>query len=505
MTDWDSQENFLESDDAVRDGCGVFGIYAPGLDVARITYFGLFALQHRGQESAGIAVTDGRETTVYKEMGLVSRVFTEEALSSLSGFAAIGHTRYSTTGSSLACNAQPMTADSSIGKIAIAHNGNLTNTTTLREELESVGVQFDTTTDSEIIVRLIAQEVDCNGGDIVEAIKIAIMRMQGAFSVTVMTSKGIYGFRDPWGIRPLCLGKLNGHYHVIASETTALDVIGATFLQEIGAGELVVIENEDMPVFHLLTDNLKPSMCMFEFIYVARPDSNIYGRSIHLSRRRMGQELAREHPVEADIVISVPDTGTPAAIGYAEASKIPYGEGLIKNRYIHRTFIQPDQRLRERGVRMKLNPLRETLSGKRVIVVEDSIVRGTTTKNIVKVLREAGAIEVHLRISSPPYKWPCFYGIDTFERNQLIAARLKDLEEIREEIGADTLGYLSIEGMIRAVSLPQNIFCLACLNGKYPVEIPRELKVSKFALEDMAEEDQLALYIPSDTVDNSEY
>jgi len=495
------KEDFFHNDDAVRDGCGVFGIYAPNNDVARITYFGLFALQHRGQESAGIAVTNGHDINVYKAMGLVSRVFSEDTLSNLTGFAALGHTRYSTTGSSFECNAQPMIAESSIGKIAIAHNGNLTNTTSLREELEATGITFDTTTDSEIIVKLIAHEVDNNGGDTVEAIKAATAKMQGAYSVAVMTTKGIYGFRDPWGIRPLCLGRLNGHFHVVASESTAFDVIGATFMQEIGAGELVAIEGEEDPKFYILTPDTKPSMCMFEFIYVARPDSNIYGRSIHLARRRMGQELAREHPINADIVISVPDTGTPAAIGYAEASKIPYGEGLIKSRYIQRTFIQPDQRLRERGVRMKLNPLRETLSGKKVIVVEDSIVRGTTTKNIVKLIREAGATEVHMRISSPPYRWPCFYGIDTFERNQLIAARL-NIDEIREEIGADTLGYLSVEGMVRAVSLPQNIFCLACLNGKYPVEIPRELKVSKFALEDMAEEDQLALYMPSDSTES---
>jgi len=494
-------KDFFHNDDAVRDGCGVFGIYAPNNDVARITYFGLFALQHRGQESAGIAVTNGHDINVYKAMGLVSRVFSEDTLSNLTGFAALGHTRYSTTGSSFECNAQPMIAESSIGKIAIAHNGNLTNTTSLREELEAAGITFDTTTDSEIIVKLIAHEVDNNGGDTVEAIKAATAKMQGAYSVAVMTTKGIYGFRDPWGIRPLCLGRLNGHFHVVASESTAFDVIGATFMQEIGAGELVAIEGEEDPKFYILTPDTKPSMCMFEFIYVARPDSNIYGRSIHLARRRMGQELAREHPINADIVISVPDTGTPAAIGYAEASKIPYGEGLIKSRYIQRTFIQPDQRLRERGVRMKLNPLRETLSGKKVIVVEDSIVRGTTTKNIVKLIREAGATEVHMRISSPPYRWPCFYGIDTFERNQLIAARL-NIDEIREEIGADTLGYLSVEGMVRAVSLPQNIFCLACLNGKYPVEIPRELKVSKFALEDMAEEDQLALYMPSDSTES---
>jgi amidophosphoribosyltransferase len=328
-----------------------------------------------------------------------------------------------------------------------------------------------------------------------EAIKAAVKRMTGAFSIVILTNDTLYGFRDPWGIRPLALGRLNGTKYCIASEPCALDVVGADFMQEIGAGEMVIID-ENGPKFEMMMDGVRPSMCMFEFIYIARPDSHIYGRSLHLSRRRMGQELAREHPAAADIVIAVPDTGTPAAIGYAEESKIPFGEGLIKNRYIHRTFIQPDQRMRELGVRMKLNPLREALHGKRVVLVDDSIVRGTSTTKILKILREAGAKEVHLRISSPPYRYPCFFGIDTFEQKQLLAARKKNVQEICDEIGADSLGYLSIEGLIRAVSLPKNIFCMACLSGDYPMQIPADLKVSKFSFEDIPEAEQLNLIMP---------
>jgi amidophosphoribosyltransferase len=487
--------DFAMHDDAVRDGCGVFGVFAPGQDVSRITFFGLYALQHRGQESAGIAVTSGAEITLHKEMGLVSQVFDEGSLSSLRGHAAIGHTRYSTTGSSLLCNAQPILVETRFGPLALAHNGNLINTTILRDELEAYGTEFVGSTDSEVIARLIAFEA-ASRPSLIEAVQSAMARLKGAYSVVMLTPDAVYGFRDPWGIRPLCLGQLPGpHQHVLASEPCALDVVGARFLQEVGAGELVVADAEGVH-FHLLMPESKPSMCMFEFIYIARPDSHIYDRSLHLSRRRMGQELAREFPASADIVISVPDTGTPAAIGYAEESQIPYGEGLIKNRYIHRTFIQPDQRLRELGVRMKLNPLREALQGKRVVVVEDSIVRGTTTRNIVKMIREAGATEVHLRISSPPYRYPCFYGIDTFERKQLLASRMTP-EEICQYIGADSLGYLSIVGLVRAVSLPKHNFCLACLNGEYPIEIPRDLKVSKFSLEELPEDDQLNLLMPT--------
>jgi len=487
---------FPDDDDAVHDACGVFGVYAPNEDVARTTFFGLFALQHRGQESAGITVTDGVQFSTVKEMGLVTQVFTEERLLSLRGYAAVGHSRYSTTGSSLLCNAQPIVVETRFGPLALAHNGNLINTVMLRNELEANSVIFEGSTDSEVIARLIAFESN-NQPTLVDAIRAASQRMRGAYSIVLMTHEAVYGLRDPWGIRPLCLGQLNGERHfVLASEPCALDAVGAKFLQEIIAGELVIFNDQGIE-FTMLTDETNPSMCMFEFIYIARPDSHIYGRSLHLVRRRMGQELAREHPVEADIVIAVPDSGTPAAIGYAEAAKIPYGEGLIKNRYIHRTFIQPDQRLRELGVRMKFNPLREALMGRRVVVVEDSIVRGTSTRGLMKVLREAGAKEIHLRISSPPYLYPCFYGVDTCERRQLLAARFADVEHIREYLGADSLGYLSVEGLVRAVSLPKSIFCLACLNREYPIEIPRDLKVSKFSLEDIAEEDQLELLIPS--------
>lgn len=489
-----SYEYFTDNDDAVRDGCGVFGIYGPGQDVARITFFGLFALQHRGQESAGIAVSDGCKFSLVREMGLVSQIFDEAALSSLHGFISIGHTRYSTTGSSLITNAQPIVVESRLGQLAIAHNGNLINATELRDELVGQGAVFVSTTDSEVIARLLAAIAE-TADTMLEVIRLAMQRMRGAYAVVAMTNEALYGFRDPWGIRPMCLGLYNDEHYVLASESCAMDVIGADFIQEVGAGECVMIDGNE-PVFHTLSDDVRPSMCIFEFIYVARPDSHIYGRSLHLSRRRMGQELAREHPVEADIVISIPDSGTPAAIGYAEASHIPYGEGLIKSRYIHRTFIQPDQRLRELGVRMKLNPLREALSGKRVVVVDDSIIRGTTTRKIVKLLRESGATQVHVRVSSPPYKWPCFYGIDTCEQKQLVGSQM-DVEGICKHIGADSLGYLSIGGLARAISLPKNIFCLACLNGEYPIQIPEELQVSKFAYEELSEEEQQAFAIPA--------
>jgi len=483
------------SDDAVKDHCGVFGVFGPGLDVARVTFFGLFSLQHRGQESAGIAVTDGTTMTLTRDMGLVSQVFTEERLVSMSGDMAIGHTRYSTTGSSLLCNAQPVVVETKFGPLALAHNGNLVNTTILRRELEAYGVEFEGSTDSEVIARLIAYE-SANQPTLIDAIRLAVSRMKGAYSIVMMTHDTVYGLRDPWGIRPMCLGRLNGKFFVLASESCALDAVGAVFAQEVGAGELVQLTEEGVE-FSMMVEKTSPAMCMFEFIYVARPDSRIYNQSLHLVRRRMGQELAREHPAIADLVIAVPDSGIPAAIGFAEASKIPYGEGLIKNRYIHRTFIQPDQRLRELGVRMKLNPLRETLTNKRVVVVEDSIVRGTTTRNIVKMLREAGATEIHLRISSPPYRYPCFYGIDTCERKELLAARMPIVEDIRQYLGADSLGYLSIEGLVRAVNLPKAIFCLACLNGEYPIDIPANLRVSKFSLEELAEEEQLPLLIPA--------
>lgn len=466
--------------DDVCEECGIFGIYAGKEDVARLTYFGLFALQHRGQESAGIAVSNGKEIHIHKSMGLVSQVFDEESLAKLKGKIAIGHVRYSTTGSSLLKNAQPFLRQSSRETILLGHNGNLINATQLRAKMEFEGVEFESTTDSEIIANLIARSSKEKTED---AIIEAMNKVEGAYSLVIMTEDKLIGVRDPYGIRPLCMGKLDGNSFVIASETCALNVVGAKFVREIEPGEIIVVkdgrvmENQGLPC-------KKRAICMFEFVYIARPDSYISGRNIHTARRRMGNLLALEYPVEADLVIPVPDTGWPAAIGYSEASKIPFGEGLIKNRYIHRTFIQPDQRLRDLGVKMKLTPLKEALTGKRVVVVEDSIVRGTTTRSIIGLLKDAGAREVHLRISSPPYKFPCFYGIDTFDRSKLLAAKFS-VEEIRDYIGADSLGYLSLKGLVRAVDLPQKEFCLACFNCDYPLRISKDVKVSKFALEEL--------------------
>jgi len=464
--------------DRPHDECGVFGVFAPGYDVARLTYFGLFALQHRGQESAGIAVVEGQNVKVHKEMGLVSQVFDEEILSELSGTIAIGHTRYSTTGSSVLCNAQPIVVDTPYGPIAVAHNGNIVNTAELRQQLEDEGIRFQSTNDSEVIARCIGS---LHKGDIVRAVRETMACVSGAYSVVVLTPTQILAFRDPNGIRPLCLASLNGSGYVVSSETCALIPIGAKFIREIEPGELVVIDHDGVSEYKTLFPE-RPAMCVFEFIYLARPDSNIYGKSLHAARVRMGQELFAEHPVDAQVVIPVPDTGYPAAIGFSQASHIPLNEGLIKNRYIGRTFIEPDQRMRERGVRMKLSPLKENLTGKRVVMVDDSIVRGTTTGQIVKLIREAGATEVHVRISSPPVKWPCFYGIDMADRKDLIAAR-QTIEEIRQHIGADSLGYLSVKGLAKAVGVAKDKFCNACFTGDYPIEVPKDLRMSKFSLE----------------------
>jgi amidophosphoribosyltransferase len=468
-------------DDRPHEECGVFGIFAPGDDVARLCYFGLFALQHRGQESAGIAVTDGRSIACHKEMGLVAQIFDEPTLARLRGFAGIGHTRYSTTGSSILCNAQPIVVETPHGLIAVAHNGNIVNTQELRRALEAEGSQFETTNDSEVIARCIASLHD---GVIVDAVRETMRRVRGAYSVLVLTEDKLVAFRDPNGLRPLCLGTINSHGHVIASESCALNVVGAQFAREIYPGEIVVVDREGMVEMEGVPMD-RPAMCLLEFIYFARPDSNIYGKSLHTARRKMGQELALENPVEADIVIPVPDTSMPAAIGFAEASHIPYGEGLIKNRYIGRTFIEPDQRLRELGVRMKFTTLKENLAGRRVVMVDDSIVRGTTTGQLVRLLRDAGATEVHVRISSPPVRWPCFYGIDMASRNELIASRL-NVDQIRDHIGADSLGYLSVRGVLRAIGMNRNEFCHACFTGDYPIEIPKDVKVTKLALEEVA-------------------
>lgn len=474
---------FVDPDlDRPHDECGVFGIFAPGAEVARLTYFGLYALQHRGQESAGIAVSDGERIRCHKDMGLVNQVFDEEILSHLPGGMAIGHTRYSTTGSSVLCNAQPIVIDTPYGPIAVAHNGNIVNTCELRTRLESEGVHFETTNDSEVIARCIGS---LHRGDIVRAVRETMAEVEGAYSVVVLTNNQLLAFRDPNGIRPLCIASLNHGGTVISSETCALNVIGAKLVREIEPGELLMVDREGVTEFpNLFTQ--RPAMCVFEFIYLARPDSYIYGRSLHAARVRMGHELFHEHPVDAQVVIAVPDTGIPAAIGFSQASKIQFNEGLIKNRYIGRTFIEPDQRMRERGVRMKLSALKENLSGRRVVMVDDSIVRGTTTGQIVKLIREAGAREVHVRISSPPVKWPCFYGIDMADRKDLIAAK-RTIEEIQQHIGADSLGYLSVKGLMRAVGMRGDKFCTACFTGDYPIEIPKDLKVSKFALEEPKE------------------
>ncbi len=466
----------------IAEECGVFGVYGTGEDVARIAFFGIFSLQHRGQESAGIAASDGAKIRMHRDMGLVTQVFQEDRLVELRGHVAIGHTRYSTTGSSILRNVQPMLCDCDLGSVALAHNGDLINAAAIRDEIQAQGIEFETTNDSEVIIKLIANSSACT---IEDAVAEAMGRIRGAYAVLVMTHDKLIGIRDPHGIRPLCVGRLNGTEYVIASETCALNTIGAQFIREVEPGEMIVIDSDGMTERQAVPRE-GSALCIFEYVYFARPDSRMYGRTMHDARRRMGHELAKEHPARgAHIVFPIPDTGTPHAIGFAEASRIPYSEGVIKNRYIHRTFIQPDQRMRELGVRMKLTPLKESLSGRRVVMVEDSIVRGTTIGPTIKMIREAGAVEVHVRIASPPYRHPCFYGIDTANQNELIASKLS-VEEIRQYIGADSLGYLSLPGLIRAIGVKKDKLCCACLDGKYPVDIPKAAKLSKFVFEEPA-------------------
>ena len=488
--------------DHLEEKCGVFGVFAPGEDVARLTFFGLHALQHRGQESAGIATTDGKRMHLYAEMGLVSQVFMEETLSTLPGYAAIGHTRYSTTGASVQCNAQPFVVRGAHGELAIAHNGNVVNADVMRGELAAMGVTFETTTDTEVLGRLL---VETPGETWDERFATLMRRANGAYSLTLLTKDAVFGVRDPLGIRPLCIGRLNGHGWIFASETCALDHLGADFVREVQPGEVVRIDAEGMHSSYPLGETLtlgvaskqapsKQALCLFEFIYFARPDSRLGGELLHPVRMRMGARLWDEHPAEADIVIGVPDSATAAAIGFAQASGIPYAEGLVKNRYVGRTFIQPDQRLRERGVRLKFNPLREILQGKRVVVVDDSIVRGTTTPRVVEMLRRAGAAEVHMRITSPPITHPCFYGVDMATRGELIAAN-QSVEEIRAHIGADTLGYLSLAGTVAATGQIAGNQCTACFTGVYPAAVP--LQFDKFALEgEHAPDHQLPVAYP---------
>ena len=468
--------------DKPEEACGVFDIYAPGEDVTKLTYFGLYALQHRGQESAGIATFQGEEVNLYKGMGLVSHVFNESILSQMPGDMAVGHTRYSTTGSSKVVNAQPAVVETRLGKLALAHNGNLVNTTTLREELLKRDCNLITTTDSEMIAFAIAEQVN-EGQDWLEGAIRAFHQCQGAFSLVIGTPAGLMGARDPNGIRPLVIGILEGspQRYVLASETCGLDIIGAEYLRDVEPGELVWITDDGLASFHWSKEPQR-KLCIFEMIYFARPDSVVHDETLYSYRMRLGRQLAADSPIDADIVIGVPDSGIPAAIGFSQASGITYAEGLIKNRYVGRTFIQPTQAMRESGIKMKLNPLKDVLAGKRVVIIDDSIVRGTTSRKIVKALRDAGATEVHMRISSPPVTHPCFYGIDTDTQDQLIAAT-KSVEEIAQLIGVDSLAYLSIEGMLKSTGEDTNNFCSACFNGDYPIAIPETVKRSKLILE----------------------
>ncbi len=488
---------FLSSTDEVpradkpEEACGVFGVYAPQEDVATLSYFGLFALQHRGQESAGIATFDHGTIHVYKHMGLVSQVFDDAVLQSLPGQFAVGHTRYSTTGSSHLANAQPAIAKTRLGEVAIAHNGNVVNAATLKEELHASGHAFVSTADTELIACAIAEAVDAGHGWI-DGVMTAFKRCQGAFSLVIGTPTGLIGARDSHGIRPLVLGILGPApkepegpaNYVLASETCGLDIIGAQFVREIQPGELVWITDSGMTSVQW-DDNADRKLCVFEMIYFSRPDSVVNEETLYSYRLRLGKELAKESPADVDLVMAVPDSGVPAAIGFAQESNLPYAEGLIKNRYVGRTFIQPTQSMREVGIRMKLNPLKDVLEGKRVLIVDDSIVRGTTSYKIVQALREAGATAVHMRISSPPVTHPCFFGIDTDSQEQLIAANLS-VEAIAEKIGVDSLAYLSWEGMLAVTHQDPNSFCSACFTGDYPVEIPTPFKRSKLKFEKTA-------------------
>ncbi len=458
----------------LHESCGVFGIYCPGEDVARLTFFALFALQHRGQESAGIATADGKRIQLYGNMGLVSQVFDENSLSQLTGHIAIGHNRYSTTGSSRSINIQPMLLCNGTDTLAIAHNGNIVNAGHLQRELCEQGYTFHTSSDTEVIGNLI---LSAPTGDWIERIKYAMHRLQGAYSLTILTNDTLYAVRDPWGVRPFCFGSLNGGW-VIASESCALDHIGANLIRSVEPGEIIRIDQNGVECFREPIH--RRALCIFEFIYFARPDSIINGQLIYPARQAMGARLAIEHPVDVDMVMGVPDSATAAGLGYAQQAKKPFCEGLLKNRYVGRTFIAPDQRIRDLGVKLKFNPLPQMLKGQRMVVVDDSIVRGTTTPKVVNLLRRAGAKEVHMRICAPPIRYPCFFGVDMATRRELIAAH-KSVEEIRDFIGADSLGYMSLDGLIQSVNLPKDIFCTACFTGDYPV--PVQLEMDKLALE----------------------
>lgn len=462
--------NFMVSDE-LHDECGVFGIYDnDNHDVARLTYYALYALQHRGQESAGIAVNDNGTIFHHKDMGLVSDVFNDVIMNHLKGKSAIGHVRYSTTGASLRENAQPMVIKYRNGQMALAHNGNLVNAADIRQKLEEDGAIFQTTNDSEVILNILSRH-RIQSLNIEETIKKMMEEVRGSYALAILTPKRLIGIRDPLGIRPLCLGKLDNSY-VLASETCALDAVGAEFIRDINPGEIVLIGEDGIESIQTPVP-AKSRLCIFEFVYIARPDSYIDGASVHMARMEAGKILAQEHPVEADVVVGVPDGGVNAALGYSIESGIPYGQGLLKNRYIGRTFIQPQQSQRELGVRIKFNAIKETIEGKRIVLIDDSIVRGTTTKRIVQMLKNAGAKEVHMRITSPPYMHPCYFGIDTPSTKELVACN-HSIEEIRELIGADSLGYISMEGLLKTPVNAKCSFCTACFNGDYPMEVPGE-------------------------------
>ncbi|MEI6221141.1 MAG: amidophosphoribosyltransferase [bacterium] len=468
----------MEDDPKLREECGVLGIYYPGVDVARLTFFGQFALQHRGQESAGIAVWKDGAIKLHKGMGLVQQVFHDDDIEALKGSLAIGHNRYSTTGSSELCNAGPFVLETETGPIALSHNGNIVSALSLRSRLEDEGINFESTTDTEVLIKSLAGSF---GKTWVERIMNTAPKWQGAFCLTIIADGALYGVRDPLGIRPLCLGRINDEGWVIASESSALYTIGANFVRDIEPGEIVQIDDFGVQSFHMTHAEKKQAFCIFEYIYLARPDSVINGKNVYQIRKRLGEVLAEEYPVEADLVIPVPDSGVPAAIGYAERSGIPYGQGLIKNRYIGRTFIQPDQKLREQGISLKLNALKHEIEGKRLVLVDDSIVRGNTTNRIVALLKKSGAKEVHLRISAPPIVSPCYFGLDIAKKSELIAARLS-VDEIQAKTGAESLGYISLDGLVRATGLPKQDFCLGCFTGSYP--IPIQMEMDKLILEE---------------------
>lgn len=464
---------FDERMDKMHEECGVFGVYSLDgneIDVAGLTYYGLYSLQHRGQESAGIAVSD-RETIVFhKDMGLVPEIFDKILLNHLKGTMAVGHVRYSTTGASRRENAQPIVVRSRNGQLALAHNGNIINASILREQMENSGTIFQTTNDTEVLINLITKH-SITSETLEEAVEKMMVDVKGSYGLILMTAQKMVGARDPHGIRPLCIGKTAGAY-VLASESCALDAVNAEFIRDVEPGEIVIIENNEIRAIRPFNKK-DTKLCIFEFVYFARPDSVIDGASVQQSRYEAGKRLAIEHPVEADVVIGVPDSGISAAIGFSNQTGIPYSEGLVKNRYVGRTFIQPSQGMREVAVRIKHNAIKKSVEGKRVVIIDDSIVRGTTTRRIVQILKKAGAKEVHMRVSSPPIKFPCYFGIDISSRKELVADKLS-VEEIRQMICADTLGYLSLEGLLKTPIGSKLGFCSACLDGNYPIEVPEE-------------------------------